>query len=50
VKFYAQNVNPNERYPWTEWVYTGEKKQSASVASGSNVGTTGGSDTVTLQR
>jgi hypothetical protein len=26
VKFYAQNVNPNERYPWTEWVYTGEDR------------------------
>lgn len=25
VKFYARNVNPNERYPWTEWVYTGDK-------------------------
>ncbi|WP_225377614.1 tail fiber protein, partial [Klebsiella pneumoniae] len=26
VKFYAQNVNPNERFPWSEWVYTGENK------------------------
>ncbi|WP_163593250.1 phage tail protein [Klebsiella variicola] len=51
VKFYAQNVNPNERYPWSEWVYTGEDKTiRIGKASGANVGTTGGSDTVTLQR
>ncbi|EMX1848268.1 phage tail protein [Klebsiella quasipneumoniae] len=51
VKFYAQNVNPNERYPWTEWVYTGEDKTiRIGKASGENVGTTGGNDTVTLQR
>ncbi|EPR7725446.1 TPA: phage tail protein [Klebsiella quasipneumoniae subsp. similipneumoniae] len=51
VKFYAQNVNPNERYPWSEWIYTGEDKTiRIGKASGANVGTTGGSDTVTLQR
>ncbi|WP_371337808.1 phage tail protein [Klebsiella quasipneumoniae] len=51
VKFYAQNVNPNERYPWTEWVYTGEDRTiRIGKASGANVGTTGGSDTVTLQQ
>lgn len=51
VKFYAQNVNPNERYPWTEWVYTGENKTiRVAKEDGSNVGATGGSDTVTLQR
>lgn len=51
VKFYAQNVNPNERYPWTEWVYTGENKTiRVGKADGSNVGATGGSDNVTLQR
>ncbi|HGT2815320.1 TPA: phage tail protein [Klebsiella pneumoniae] len=51
VKFYAQNVNPNERYPWTEWVYTGEDRTiRIGKASGANVGTTGGNDTVTLQR
>ncbi|HIF7442816.1 MULTISPECIES: phage tail protein [Klebsiella pneumoniae complex] len=51
VKFYAQNVNPNERYPWTEWVYTGENKTiRVGKADGSNVGATGGSDTVTLQQ
>ncbi len=51
VKFYAQNVNPNERYPWTEWVYTGEDRTiRIGKASGANVGTTGGSDTVMLQK
>ncbi|EMW5170528.1 phage tail protein [Klebsiella variicola] len=51
VKFYARNVNPNERYPWTEWVYTGDKKTiRVGSASGADVGATGGSDTVTLQR
>ncbi|WP_194398989.1 phage tail protein [Klebsiella variicola] len=51
VKFYAQNINPNERYPWSEWVYTGENKTiRVAKADGSNVGATGGSDTVTLQR
>lgn len=51
VKFYAQNVNPNERYPWTEWVYTGENKTiRVGKADGSDVGRTGGSDAVTLQR
>ncbi|WP_117241196.1 phage tail protein [Klebsiella variicola] len=51
VKFYAQNINPNERYPWSQWVYTGENKTiRIGKADGSDVGTTGGSDTVTLQR
>ncbi|PIM84816.1 phage tail protein [Raoultella planticola] len=51
VKFYAQNVNPNERYPWSQWLYTGENKTiRAGKADGSDVGQTGGSDTVTLQR
>ncbi|WP_213672559.1 phage tail protein [Raoultella ornithinolytica] len=51
VRFYAQNVNPNDNYPWSTWVYTGENKTiRVAKADGSNVGTTGGSDTVTLQR
>lgn len=51
VKFYAQNINPNERYPWTEWVYTGEDRTiRIGKAGGANVGTTGGSDNVTIQR
>ncbi|HCL6041174.1 TPA: phage tail protein [Klebsiella michiganensis] len=51
VKFYAQNINPNERYPWSEWVYTGENKTiRIGKADGSDVGQTGGGDTVTLQK
>ncbi|MFT2227353.1 phage tail protein [Klebsiella pneumoniae] len=51
VKFYAQNIDPNERYPWTEWAYTGEKKSiRVGSANGSDVGTTGGSDTVNIQK
>ncbi|MBA2118830.1 phage tail protein [Klebsiella pneumoniae] len=51
VKFYAQNIDPNERYPWSEWVYTGENKTiRVGKADGSDVGATGGSDTVTLQQ
>ncbi|WP_135774722.1 phage tail protein [Klebsiella variicola] len=51
VKFYARNVNPNLRWPWSEWVYTGENRTvRVAKADGSNVGATGGSDTVTLQQ
>ncbi|SVP39907.1 phage tail protein [Klebsiella pneumoniae] len=51
VKFYAQNVNPNERYPWTQWAYTGDNKTiRVGSAGGADVGRTGGSDTVTIQR
>ena len=49
--FGSQNVNLNDLYPWSEMGYTGENKTiRVSKADGSNVGTTGGSDTVTLQR
>ena len=51
TRFFNQNVNPNEKWPWSEWVYTGENKTiRVAKADGSNVGATGGSDTVTLQR
>lgn len=51
VKFYAQNVNPNDRYPWSTWTYTGENKTiRVGKADGSDVGATGGSDTVTIER
>lgn len=51
VKFYAQNVNPNDRYPWSTWTYTGENKTiRVGKVDGSDVGTTGGSDNVTLQQ
>lgn len=51
VRFFAQNIDPNEKWPWSEWVYTGENKTiRVGKADGSDVGTTGGSDTVTLQK
>lgn len=51
TRFFSQNLNPNEKWPWSEWVYTGENKTiRVAKADGSNVGTTGGNDTVTLQQ
>lgn len=51
VRFFAQNIDPNKKWPWSEWVYTGESKTiRVGKADGSDVGQTGGSDTVTLQQ
>ncbi|HHZ7352953.1 TPA: phage tail protein, partial [Klebsiella pneumoniae] len=51
TRFFNQNINPNERWPWSQWVYTGENKTiRVAKSDGSNVGVTGGSDTVTLQQ
>ncbi|ENQ2777680.1 TPA: phage tail protein [Klebsiella pneumoniae] len=51
TRFFIQSVNPNEKWPWSEWVYTGENTTiRVGKADGSNVGQTGGSDSVTLQR
>lgn len=51
TRFFNQNLNPNERWPWSQWVYTGENKTiRVGKADGSDVGQTGGSDTVTLQQ
>ena len=51
TRFFNQNLNPNERWPWSKWVYTGENKTiRVGKADGSNVGQSGGSDTVILQR
>ncbi|WP_213223214.1 phage tail protein [Klebsiella grimontii] len=51
VRFFAQNIDPNERWPWSEWVYTGENKTiRIGKADGSDVGAIGGSDNVTLQQ
>ncbi|MGQ8736784.1 phage tail protein [Klebsiella pneumoniae] len=51
TRFFNQNLNPNERWPWSQWVYTGENKTiRIGKADGSNVGQIGGSDTVTLQQ
>ncbi|HCQ9188300.1 phage tail protein [Klebsiella pneumoniae] len=51
VRFFNQNLNPNERWPWSQWVYTGENKTiRVGKADGSDVATTGGSDNVTIER
>ncbi|HHR7160751.1 TPA: phage tail protein [Klebsiella pneumoniae] len=51
VRFFAQNVDPNEKWPWSKWTYTGENKTiRVGKADGSDVGQTGGRDTVTLQQ
>lgn len=51
TRFFNKNLNPNERWPWSKWVYTGENKTvRIGKADGSNVGQEGGRDTVTLQR
>lgn len=51
TRFFSQNVNPNEKWPWSQWLYTGENKTiRVGKADGSNVGQTGGSDNVTLQQ
>lgn len=51
TRFFIQNLNPNEQWPWSQWVYTGENKTiRIGKADGSDVGLTGGSDNVTLQR
>ncbi|MEA4737839.1 phage tail protein, partial [Klebsiella pneumoniae] len=51
VRFFAQYIDPNEKWPWSQWVYTGENKTiRVGKADGSDVGATGGSDTVTLQQ
>ncbi|HHI0495909.1 TPA: phage tail protein [Klebsiella pneumoniae] len=51
TRFFSQNLNPNEKWPWSQWQYTGENKSiRIGKADGSNVGSTGGSDTVTFQK
>ncbi|WP_154911257.1 phage tail protein [Klebsiella grimontii] len=51
VRFFAQNIDPNEKWPWSQWAYTGENKTiRVGKADGSDVTTTGGSDTVTIER
>ncbi|EMB4084973.1 phage tail protein, partial [Klebsiella pneumoniae] len=51
TRFFNQDLNPNERWPWSQWVYTGENKTiRVGKADGSNVGQIGGSDNVTLQQ
>lgn len=51
TRFFNQNINPNEKWPWSQWLYTGENKTiRVGKADGSDVGATGGSDNVTLQK
>lgn len=51
VRFFNQNINPNTKWPQSKWQYTGENKTiRVGAASGSDVGRTGGSDTVTLSQ
>lgn len=45
----SKNIDPNTKYPGTTWVYLGEGLNlRTGKADGSDVGTTTGSDTVTL--
>ncbi|HEM8293262.1 TPA: phage tail protein [Providencia stuartii] len=49
VVWFAQNKNPNTLFPGTKWQYIGENKTiRLAAASGTNVLTTGGSDSVTI--
>lgn len=51
TRFFNLKIDPNEKWPWSKWFYTGENRTlRIAAADGSNVGATGGSDTVTLQR
>ncbi|EQB4445667.1 MAG: phage tail protein [Pluralibacter gergoviae] len=51
VRFFNRNVNPNERWPHSQWVYTGENRSiRVGAADGSNVGAAGGRDTVSIGR
>ncbi|MCD1124798.1 phage tail protein [Jinshanibacter sp. LJY008] len=47
--FFASNIDPNTAFPGTEWRYTGENKTvRLAKYDGSDVSTTGGSDSVAL--
>ncbi|WP_440530995.1 phage baseplate protein [Serratia marcescens] len=51
VALLAQNRNPNELFPGTTWIYLGENKTiRIGKSDGSDVGTTGGSDTINITR
>lgn len=50
-RLFNQNVNPNKRWPWSTWEYAGEHLTIRTAkADGSDVGSQGGSDTVTITR
>lgn len=49
VRFFAQHIDPNEKWPWSKWTYTGENKTiRVGKADGSDVGSEGGQDEITL--
>ncbi|WP_419181521.1 phage baseplate protein [Providencia rettgeri] len=49
VVWFAQNKNPNTLFPGTKWQYIGENKTiRLAAASGANVLTTGGNDSIKL--
>ncbi|NSM16773.1 phage tail protein [Serratia marcescens] len=50
-RLFNQNVNPNTKWPWSTWEYAGEHLTIRTAkADGSDVGTQGGSDTVSITR
>ena len=50
-RLFNQNLNPNERWPWSRWEYAGEHLTIRTAkADGSDVGALGGSDTVKIAR
>ncbi|MEN5279816.1 phage tail protein [Serratia marcescens] len=50
-RLFNQNLNPNDRWPWSTWEYAGEHLTIRTAKQdGSDVGTLGGSDTVTIAR
>lgn len=50
-RLFNQNLNPNERWPWSTWEYAGEHLTIRTAkADGSDVGTIGGSDTTNITR
>ncbi|MEB6540303.1 phage tail protein [Serratia plymuthica] len=50
-RIFNQNLNPNQRWPWSQWEYAGEHLTIRTAkADGSDVGTIGGSDTANITR
>ncbi|HIE4388749.1 TPA: phage tail protein [Serratia liquefaciens] len=48
-RLFNQNLNPNERWPWSTWEYAGEHLTIRTAkADGSDVGSLGGSDSITV--
>ncbi|MGO2154609.1 MAG: phage tail protein [Serratia proteamaculans] len=49
--FFFENVDPNALWNWSTWEYTGEDRTvRIAKQDGSNVGQSGGSDTVSIQQ